>query len=63
MAYVRKVVCALEATAVQVCDKVGDRQRVLVAHIGSAGDEVGLASVMDKTHKWLPVSGQGVFQS
>lgn len=60
MAYIRKVVTASGATAVQVCEKVGDRQRVL-AHIGSAHDEVGLALLMDKAHKWLQVPGQGEF--
>lgn len=58
MAYVRKVVTASGATAVQVCEKVGDRQKVL-AHIGSAHDEVGLALLMDEAHKWLQAPGQG----
>ena len=57
MAYVRKVVTASGATAVQVCEKVGGQQKVL-AHIGSAHDEVSLALLMDKARNWLQVPGQ-----
>ena len=63
MAYVRKVVTASGATAVQVCEKVGGQQKVL-AHIGSAHDEVSLALLMDKARNWgyrtLSVSGLGL---
>jgi hypothetical protein len=52
MAWIRRVRTTTGATAVQVCESVDGRRRV-VAHVGSAGDEFELGLLMDQARDVL----------
>lgn len=60
MAYVRRVVTASGATAVQICEKHKGK-RSIVAHVGSAHTPLELALLEDEARRRLQVDGQGEF--
>ncbi len=59
MAFIRRVRTGSGATAVQIAEYVGGRQRI-VAHVGSAHTEAELGVLLARARTLLEPPGQGV---